>query len=117
MLTVHLSDVAINVSAAVADHIHITAYTAIDHAYQLGYSAAMETIDYEDVFPSADLTPVEAEAFRAGARDGYRQLEHERDQAFEDAFGDDDCVDIYQDWLWRQEHRNAFIGHDATEQD
>lgn len=106
-----------HVEGNIADHIapfDLRDYSATDHAWQLGFSAAMDSLDFEDVFPPADLTPAEAKAFRAGAREGYRQLDWEIEQS-RTPMSDEDADDMYDSWVREREARNAFIGHDANE--
>lgn len=88
-------------------------YSATDHAWHLGYSAAMDAVDFEDVFPPAELTVAEARAFRAGAREGYRQLEWEMEQS-RTPMSDEDADDMYDSWIREREGRDAFLGHDET---
>lgn len=111
MLIVHVSHVEGNI----ADHIApfglspAADYSAIDHAWHLGFSAALESLDFEDVFPPADLTPAEAVAFRAGAREGYRRLDWELEQS-RTPMCDEDADDMYDSWVREREARDAFIG-------
>lgn len=109
MLMVSLADVRGNI----LDHDAYPAadYSSLDHAWNLGWDAMSECLDAEDVFPPADMTPAEAAAFRDGASECCKAIEHEMTLS-RTPFDDDDCDDLYQDWLYAQERRGAFIGHE-----
>lgn len=114
-----ISVVLAHVESNIADHVQPfdlapAGYSAIDHAWNLGYDAAMESLDFEDVFPPADLTPAEAVAFRSGAREGFRQLDWEMEQS-RTPMCEDDADDMYDSWVREREARDAFIGHDSSE--
>lgn len=89
----------------------VTEYTSLDHAWQLGWDAMSESLDAEDVFPPAEMTVAEAASFRDGAIECLKAIEHEMELA-RTPFDDDDCDDLYQDWLYIQERRGAFCGHE-----
>lgn len=98
----------------IADEPAVTEYSSLDHAFQLGWDAMSESLDAEDVFPPADFTPAEAKAFRDGAIECCKAIEHEMALS-RTPMSDDDAEDMYQDWLYMQERRGAFCGHDSTE--
>lgn len=87
----------------------VTDYSALDHADRLGYDAASEAIDWEEVFPPAELSIAEAAAFRSGARRRFMELEWELEQS-RTPMCDEDADDMYDSWVREREARDAFIG-------
>ena len=80
-------------------------FTTLDAAFESGRTAALES-GFEDVRPPAGYSAAEAEAFNAGATEGYRELEWERELA---------CRATVTTWeeLDAIEGHGGFLGHDA----
>lgn len=117
-----ISVVLAHVESNIADHVQPfdlapAGYSAIDHAWNLGYDAAMESLDFEDVFPPADLTPAEARAFREGSVEGFRAKEFEIDDARDSSLDDWQVEELYEEWCYRNglDYDRADYGHNANE--
>lgn len=117
MLTVIVSHVEGNI----ADHIapfDLTDYSALDYAFEMGRTAALEADGFADVFPPADMTPAEARAFREGSVVGFMVKEFEIDDARDSSLDEWQIEELYEEWRHRNgldyEH-GGFGGHDANE--
>lgn len=93
------------------------ACTSIDHAWQTGFDAALEANGFEDVFPSADFTPAEAQAFRLGSVEGFRAKEFEIEDARDSSLDDWQVEELYEEWCYRNglDYDRADYGHNANE--
>lgn len=58
---------------------HIT-YTKLDEAWHAGWVAAIES-EFADVHPPKSFSKAERDQFYLGRREGYRELEHQEEQA------------------------------------
>lgn len=86
-------------------------FSAVDSAWKAGFDAAVESgleNEYADVYPPADYTAAEAWAFAEGARVGFREVEHEIEEARRQTAT---TQDEYDGWYQSLEARDALIGH------
>lgn len=57
-----------------------TRYTKLDAAWHCGFTSAVES-QFAEVHPPKTFTKAERDQFYAGRREGYRELEHQEEQA------------------------------------
>jgi hypothetical protein len=88
---------------------HIT-YTKLDAAWHAGFTAAIES-QFADVHPPKAFTKAERDQFYAGRTEGYRELEHQEEQARLATVGDAVLASNRYD---RDEVRGGW-GHAANE--
>lgn len=79
----------------------------LDIAFESGRTAALES-GFGDVLPPITYGAAEAEAFAAGAAEGWKELEYEIDLARQATVS---CPDDLDAWHASLEARDAFIGH------
>ena len=91
-------------------HSNDTRYTKTDAAWHQGWTAAIES-EFADVHPPVSFTKAERDAFYSGRREGYRELEHQEEQARLATMGDAVLASNRYD---RDEVRGGW-GHAANE--
>jgi len=110
-----------HVEGNIADHIapfDLTDYSALDYAFEMGRTAALEADGFADVFPPADMTPAEARAFREGSVDGFRAKEFEIDDARDSSLDEWQIEELYEEWCYRNGldyQHGGCGGHDSSE--